>query len=615
MMRTSTWFAVAYSSLLFACAGDTDDGFTTAETVPDPEITIQTARKSSQVDVKHLAPRAQVNPQTIRKVQEKIEAIAHHEIEASQTAIANPTKLAARSTVDGALYAFPGMSIADVDTALGGETGITPPDQGLCAGNGFVLEMVNSALQVYDILGFPVGGSVDNAAFFNFPPNTATSGSFASDPKCYFDQASGRFFAIVLRIPFDPTTFAITGSFLDIAVSDSNDPRGTWHVGEVDLTDDGTNGSPNHPHCPCLGDQPLLGADANGIYVSTNEFALAEAGFNGAQIYALDKGTLVNGQMPSIVHLANLVLANGIGFSVQPSASPTGTGSADANGSEYFLSSLDFFGEGDNRIAIWSLSNTASLADATPSVTLEHAVLKSETYGEPPPANQPANSGPTPLKDCLAAGNCPDTSGLGGLMASNTIEQMETNDDRMNQTVFAGGHVYGALNTAVQVTSGTRAGIAMFVVEPKRLSSGKLGAKMTRQSYIALDDADVMFPSIAVTDDGDGAMAFSLSGPNDFPSAAYIRMKGGKFSFNVHIAGTGTAPLDNYDGYQFFEGQGQGPCRFGDYSAALIDGTTLWMAAESVNSTCSTFPCTDRDTFVNWGTTVSRIDLSDTVDN
>src|SRR5262249_1746121 len=161
----------------------------------------------------------------------------------------------------------------------------------------------------------------------------------------------------------------------------------------------------------------------------------------------------------------------------------------------------------------------------------------------------------------------------------------------------------------------TRAGIAMFVVEPRRLSSGKLGAKVTRQAYVALDDADVMFPSIAVTDDGVGAVAFSLSGASDFPSAAYIRIKDSKFSFNVHLAGVGTGPLDNYDGYQFSDGQGQAPCRFGDYSAALIDGTTLWMSAESVNSTCTTFPCTDRDTFVNWGTTVSRIDLSDTLDN
>jgi hypothetical protein len=160
-----------------------------------------------------------------------------------------------------------------------------------------------------------------------------------------------------------------------------------------------------------------------------------------------------------------------------------------------------------------------------------------------------------------------------------------------------------------------RAGIAMFVVEPRRLSSGKLGAKVTRQSYIALDDADVLFPSIAVTDDGAGAMAFSLSGPNDFPSAAYIRIKDSKFSFNVHVAGAGTAPLDNYDGYQFFDGDGQFPARFGDYSAALIDGSTLWMAAESVNSFCTAFPCTDRDTYVNWGTTVSRIDLSDDVDH
>jgi hypothetical protein len=593
--------------------GNSDEGYTEAETVPEPETTIQRATTAAQIDVKNLAARVQASPEAIRKVQAKLEQIEHRDVEGDAHGdVAEPSKFATRAlSADGGLYSFKGMSIADVDRALGSGTGITPPDQGLCAGNGFAMEMVNSAFQVFDILGAPVGDSVDLAKFFNFPANTDTLSSFASDPKCYFDQQSGRFFATVLRIPFDPNAGSISGSFLDLAVSDSNDPRGTWHVFEVDLTDDGSNGSPNHAHCPCLGDQPLLGADANGIYVATNEFGLADGGFNGGQIYALDKQALTSGTLPKVVHLANLVLANGIGISIQPTTSPSGLGADDANGSEYFLSSLDFTGEGDNRIAMWALSNTASLADAEPSVKLEHAVLKSEVYGMPPAASQPVD-GPAPLRACLATGTCP---GLEGFMASNTAEQIETNDDRMNQTVFAAGHVWGALNTSVQAPGTVHAGIAMFVVEPKRLASGKLGAKVTRQSYVALPDADLMFPSIAVSDDGVGAMAFSLSSTSDFPSAGYIRIKDSKFSFSVHLALKGEAPLDDYDGYQLFEGEGQAPARFGDYSAAVLDGSTLWMATQAVTSPCETVDCPDRDTFVNWGTSVGRIDLSDGADN
>lgn len=611
-------------SMLAACAGSgttpgksgtPDNEFTPAEKVPAPEVTMQRVTTTAMhIDPQHLAARAAVPAAMLRRAQEAVEKLTAREPSVANAGPAQAAKASTRaSSPDGALYAFPGMGIADVDTALGGATGITPPDQGLCVGNGFALEMVNSALQTYDILGGPVGGPVDLAAFFNFPAPTSTSYSFASDPKCYFDPSSGRFFATILRLPVDSSTFSITGSALDIAVSDTSDPRGTWTIHEVDLTDNGANGTPNHAHCPCLGDQPLIGADAHGFYVTTNEFGLtSEGGFNGGQIYALSKDQLMSAAQPSVVHLGNLVLANGIGFSIQPATSPSGLISDDGNGSEYFLSSLDFTGAGDNRIALWSLSNTASLS-GTPDLKLEHAVLKTEEYAFPPPASQA--SGPTPLRDCLAAGNCPTGSGLDGYTASNDIEQLDTNDDRMNQAFYAAGNVWAALNTAIQTPGGSvRSGIAMFVIEPRRLSNGHLGGHVTRQSYLALPDADMMFPSIAVTDEGRGAMVFSLSGDHDYPTSAYVRIKDGKLSQLVRTAAAGAAPLDDYAGYQLFDGQGQGPSRFGDYSAALIDGSTVWMASEAVTSTCTTLDCYGRDVFTNWGTAVSRIDLSDDLD-
>jgi hypothetical protein len=72
------------------------------------------------------------------------------------------------------------------------------------------------------------------------------------------------------------------GLNVDIAVSDSGDPTGSWTVFRLPVQNDGTEGTPNH-HCffihngvpvfdPCLGDYPHIGADANGIYLTTNEF-------------------------------------------------------------------------------------------------------------------------------------------------------------------------------------------------------------------------------------------------------------------------------------------------------------------------------------------------------
>jgi hypothetical protein len=594
-----------------------DEAFTAAESVPAPEQTIQRARPVAKPAAR---PDAVTHGADIYgRIHDRLEELTERVLgPAGPGGLNAPApKASKRGQQDRGAVAFTGIGIKDVDNAIGGATGITPPDQGLCAGNGFVVEAVNSSLQIYDILGAPVGAGQNIGKFFNFPADTPTSLSFPSDPKCYFDQATGRFFATILRLPVDLSTgsFNIGGSFLDIAVSQTNDPRGAWSIYEVDLTDNGQNGAPNHAHCPCLGDQPLIGVDSNGFYVTTNEFGLdpASQGFNGAQVYAFSKKALVSGSLGPVVHLANLVLANGIGASIQPATSPSGNGSADANGTQYFLSSLDFDGTLDNRIALWALSNTASLDDATPSVKFEHAVLASETYGFPPPATQ--KSGPTPLRDCLAAGTCPASTNFGTTPIPNDLEQVDTNDDRMNQTVFSGGRLWAALNTVVQMSSGQRGGIAYFSVEPRRLKSGLLGGRMRTQGYVALDDATIMFPSVALTDDGRGAIAFSLTGENDFPSAAYVRINGvSKAPGPVHIAAAGMGPLDDSAGYATRAGAQQGPSRFGDYSAALIDGSTLWMANEAVTSACTTLDCPTRDTFTNRGTVVNRIDLDDAVD-
>ena len=618
-MMTKTTLGLLVALGVVACSSNAttdwpktndDSQFTSAEDGTPPVRTIDQVRLIGTVDYTHVPSRQDAipsDPLFAAKRRAKLDDITQRTPGALQPPSVPPTVPTATisGVSDGALYGFPGIAAIDTDTATRTQ-GITPPDQALCAGNGFVVEAVNSALAVYDILGQPVSAPVDIAAFFQFPAATATSSSFASDPKCYYDQAAGRFFATLLRLTSDATG-AMTGSKLDIAVSQSNDPRGRWNIFEVELTDDGSNGSPNHPHCPCLGDQPLIGADTNGFYVTTNEFSLGSNAFNGAQIYALSKKALVAGHLPPVVHLANLVLANGIGYSIQPATTPTGNGPSDASGTEYFLSALDFAGTLDNRISVWGMSNTKSLDAAAPAVTLEHVVLQSEPYGFPPPASQ--KSGPTALRDCLAAGNCPN---IAAPATSNPLEAVDTNDDRMNQVVLAGGALWAGVNSVVTVGGQTHSGIAWFSAEPRRLGNGKLGARMATQGYVAVANNDVFFPSIALTDDGRGAMTFAISGGDYYPSAAYTRMSAKKGPGDVRIAAAGAAPLDDWDGYAPFAAAG--PVRFGDYSAALLDGETLWMASEVVPVSCATLPCDGRGTYTNWGTFVSRIDLSDTLD-
>ncbi len=251
--------------------------------------------------------------------------------------------------------AFQGLSTVDSGYANGFV--LTPPDQGLCAGHGFVVEAINLALVVFSQSGARLTVPESANSFYGLDPNT----TFLSDPRCYYDTPTQRWFISILDV-YNSNTGR---SELLLAVSQTSDPRGAYYIYSIDGTDDGLNGTPSNPNCPCFGDQPLLGADANGVFLSTNEFSLFASGFNGAQIYAVSKAALETGGSAALVHYYNLPLAEGIAYSVQPASSPD-LNEEQGSGVEYFASALDFFNLNDNRIAVWALTNTKSLSNAVP---------------------------------------------------------------------------------------------------------------------------------------------------------------------------------------------------------------------------------------------------------
>ena len=482
----------------------------------------------------------------------------------------------------GASANFPGITTVDSANVNSGFV-ITPPDQGLCVGNGYVVEAVNLALSVYNKSGKLLMGPT---ALNTFIPSDFFS-TFFSDPKCYFDIPTKRWFVSITNV----VDFNTGRSNFFLAVSQTSDPRGSYFIYSVDTTDDGMLGTPSHPGCPCFGDQPLLGADKNGIYISTNEFNIFGSVnvFNGAQIYAMSKTLLEQGILPTVVHF-NLIgnsLAEGTAASVQPATAPNFNDSDEDSGRrgtgvEYFLSSLDFTGTLDNRIAVWAMSNTISLTQTAPSLSLVHVVIHSEVYGVPPDATQKA--GPNPLG---AAQDPPQPE-----------EILSTGDDRMQQVVFANGQLWSGLTTIVADGTNANAAIAYFVVRPK-LKEGVLTAKIQGQNYVSVKGSSVMYPAIGVTADGKATIAFSLSGPRYFPSAAFARVNPVQPG-DVHIVAAGGAPQDDLSGYPQFGGNGS--ARWGDYSAAVADGDSIWLAAEYIPGNI------DSAAFLtNWGTFIYRV--------
>ena len=74
-----------------------------------------------------------------------------------------------------------------------------------------------------------------------------------------------------------------------IAVSLGTSPFSGFFLYDIDVTNDGTGGTPSHPGCPCFGDQPLIGADAHAFWVSTNEFPISRPASTARRSTPLDK--------------------------------------------------------------------------------------------------------------------------------------------------------------------------------------------------------------------------------------------------------------------------------------------------------------------------------------
>ena len=466
-------------------------------------------------------------------------------------------------------FGFKGLSNVDQASVNQGFS-VEPPDQALCVGNGVIFEGVNDAFAVYSENGTLVAGPAQANAFFgvDFSLNV-------SDPRCIYDRASNRWFVTMTEYPND-----FSNNHLKIAVSQTGDPTGAFNLYDIDVTLDGSDFIPNAGDCPCLGDQPLIGADAAGFYISTNAFGVTS--FEGAQVYVLSKAALAAGAPTPVVHfdqLSFLLPGIEVSFSIQPSTTPPG---AQFAANTEFLAQSMIASKRESQIAVWTVNNTSQI-DTNPNLlTMSLALTPTQVYALPVPAEQKA--GPTPLAEAVAI----DDTAPG----SANEQDLDGNDQRMQQLTYLNGQLWTTVGTA-SVDDGTpvRDAAAWFVINVSN-SVGGPTANVAAQGYVAgPGSSHLIYPALAVNALGEAAMVFTLSGPQFFPSAAFWKF--GAHSF-IHMLFEGKAAQDGFSAYFFNQP------RWGDYSAAAVgpDGS-IWMATEMI-------PGGFRKRSANWGTFVGR---------
>jgi hypothetical protein len=532
-------------------------------------------------------------------------------------------------------FSFEGLNHRDSRLAFGGnQFSGEPADQGVCVGNGYILETVNSALQVYNANNGSDASSVLSLnEFYGFPPainrTTGVFGHFTFDISCHYDPDTNRWFHLAVDLDQDPATGAFNGkNYLDLAVSTSSDPRGSWNIYRIPGINDGTEGTPDHncPGGPCFADFPHIGVDQNGVYITTNEFPLFADGFTGAQVYAISKQALVNGAESIDVYLFDTsnaawrVREGEPGFTLWPALAAGTQFETDDGGSNYFVSSNAVFDDanGDSQeIIVWALSNTASLNSASPSLSLNHTIVPSLRYAVP--ANSVQKSGPFPLGECLndkahsigPGMNCGKF--LFGLKPQNvSIGTIDTGDSRVLDARFANGKLWAVLGTAAEVSGQQRTGVGWFILDAS-VSGSNVSAAIRRQGVLAVAGESLAYPTLGVTTSGRGVIGFTRVGENLFPSYGYASIDDIGGVGPVHMIRQGQSTQDGFTEYPPIGGNRP---RWGDYGAAAVDGTNVYLAGQyieqppctlaqyiSTNFTCFGF----RTSLANWSTRVTKL--------
>jgi hypothetical protein len=485
---------------------------------------------------------------------------------------------------------FTGLTHLEQRTARNGNQFSTePPDQGLAVGNGFVLEGVNSALNVYDTNGIQLlVRPLALSEFFGLPPGinrtTGFNGVFPGDVSCLFDPETQRWFVVAWAQLNTATGVPIQQSRLYLAVSETSDPTGDYFVYTLNTTrvHDPDQGGPRIP------DFPHFAVDHYGLYISINEFNIQPDGtFDGfidAAILAVSKNDLINGSggtFPRVVRFP-LPSSSGFEFTVFPAYTPPGGGPLLANGGTQFFVSSHFVTTTEHSLAIWALTNTSSLNSANPNLDLRAVVVETQPYHFPTTAAV-QKKGFHPLGESLGE----------------PVEKLDSGDFRTISATYSSGRLWSTLNSQMLDTAGVRRTVAEYFAFNPQINSAFFTANLVTQGVIARSGANLLYPAIAVNAQQRGGIVFTLVGPNDYPSAAFVPINNTSVGA-IQIARAGNEPEDGFTGYPEFGGNGV--ARWGDYSAAAVDNTDggVWMATEYT-------PDIARTSLANWCTYVIRL--------
>ena len=428
-----------------------------------------------------------------------------------------------------------------------------PPDTDGEVGATQYVQAVNSDFAVYSKTGAVLRTSTPiNQLWAN--TNGECKLHNDGDPVVVYDQLAQRW--LISQFIATPTGSPGDDQYGEcIAVSTTSDATGSYYLYEFDF-------GPN-----VFFDYPKLGVWPDGYYMMANEFPTNSETSSGVGVFSFERSKMLQGQPARVVFFDE-------GQHNPPGGQYIGMLPGDLDGSSLPPSgSPNWFAEVDDPTGV----PPTSVGDTGFDMRLwafhvDWTNPANSTFGN---NGSPNSTLPVPVfarPQCVYGyGDCAPQEG--------GPQQLDVLGDRLMFRMpyrNFGSYASLVLNHSVHVDSNGRIGIRWYEVRIPRGGTPSI----YQQSTYAPDDATTnplwrWMGSIAQDRNGDTALGYSASGPNDFPSVRYTgRAAGdplGQMTSAEQTAYTGTGPQTEVEG------------RWGDYSDLTVDPSddcTFWYTQE-----------------------------------
>lgn len=443
---------------------------------------------------------------------------------------------------------------------------LIPPDPIGAVGPSQVVNVVNTSIEWYTKTGTNQNSQSLSSFFSSLSPLTHTY-----DPKVIYDQYADRFVVVTLEVTDIAGGDTANTSRIMLAVSDNNDPNGTWYYHAINskLIAGGDT---------TWADYPGFAIDDEAVYITNNMYTFDSSLYRANFLWIVDKG-----------------LGSG-GFYDGGSASVTQYDPYSAVGLPQWAQTTQpahMFGTGPSGVGTFLVSY-GGLTEAPPGSTEFVQIIRVDNPLTPSFSHQFVNVGDI---ENAAAFPLPDAPQM------TSPEEIEVGDRRALHAVWRDNSLWATTT----ILPGSGPDLNQTTAHWWELNTTNLNTiTVADQGNVGGEDVFpgtfTFYPSIAANMNGDMGIGFAACGQNIFPGAYYTWRKAGDPAGTVQPTQTLRAGVDYY--YRAFGGARN---RWGDYSGMSVDPSddvTFWVYNEYAmtrGSVIAQWPTEDGRWATAWG--------------